>query len=44
MKSLLATLRRPETLIALWLSWSLLALAWFAYRDAWLGFMCFAPR
>ena len=35
---------RPEALIALWLSWSLLALAWLAYRDAWLGVMCITPR
>ncbi|WP_371324538.1 hypothetical protein VX159_03140 [Dechloromonas sp. ZY10] len=44
MKFLLAALRRPEILIALWLSWSLSVLAWLAYRDAWLGTMCVVPR
>lgn len=44
MKSLISTLTRPDALIALWLTWSLLALAWLAYRDAGIGTICIAAR
>jgi hypothetical protein len=37
-------LRGPWPAILAWATWSLLALGWFGYRDAWLGVMCIAPR
>jgi hypothetical protein len=37
-------LRGPWPAILAWATWSLLALGWFGYRDAWLGVMCIATR
>jgi hypothetical protein len=36
--------RRPATWIAVWALYSLLALGYFAYRDAWLGSICIGPQ
>ncbi|PKO34092.1 MAG: hypothetical protein CVU34_08715 [Betaproteobacteria bacterium HGW-Betaproteobacteria-7] len=36
--------RRPATWIAVWALYSLLALGYFAYRDAWLGNICIGPQ
>lgn len=37
-------LRRPATWIAVWALYSLLALGYLAYRDAWLGNICVGPQ
>ena len=39
-----AVLRQPLPWIVAWATYSLLALGWFGYRDAWFGFMCIASK
>lgn len=36
--------RRPHPWVLAWALYTLLALGWFGYQEAWLGSLCQAPR